>query len=976
MQRSLARSGVLSFVALSFALLLPSGAAADDVADEAEVQFNLGAERYQAGDFSQALAHFLASNRLANNRRVLFNIARAYEQLRQYPEAHRYYSRSLDGEKDPAAVARSKEAISRIAPRVAVLAIETDPPGARLFLDRKDLGERGVSPLRVALPPARYRVIASLDGYEDASSEDVDVVVGGEGNVRLQLKRIVGTVRIEKPRGASVRMDAENVMPSCTVPCSVSVAPGSHMVILSLAGHRTQQIPISVERHKTSTIRADLAPETGSLVVNSDERGAEVEVNGTTMGFTPVLINLPVGRHDVRVGSRGFRSVFRSVDVRASQQSTIDVELIASDTVEAASRVLESVEDAPASVSLVGSRELRSMRYPTIVDALRGVRGVYITDDRAYPSIGIRGAGRPGGYGNRVLVTLDGMPLNDDWVWSSYASYDSRADLEDIDHIEVVRGPGSVLYGTSAFSGVVDLVTRSRDVPNSREVGVSAAGDGVMRARARVTQHFNKRSGVWASISGGKSAGSDFFFPEYVSDGPPEVAGWARGLDGARFATLNGRVWFDALSLAFYVNHHDKQLPTGQFETLFADSRSRQEDSRGFLELRFEPKVTDTLTSLTRLHLNTYRYRGFFPYAPVDGGLETDSYDSTWFGAEQRLLWSPSKMLTMSVGGEGQLHPSGHQTVVTELDGSLLDSDRSFSVGAAYANVDLRPVDAIKLSAGGRFDYYSTFGGSFNPRVGLVFKPYEGGNIKLIFSKAFKAPSLLELYFESFDQVSSPDLLPENVYSGELELSQRLSRTVTATAAAYANYVTDLIALEATPSPEGVDILRYVNAEGPVGTLGFELELAREWREGWMVSGSYSFQRSAFLASRSLDALVRLQRAEGAGEVPNAPTHLASLRLGVPILSRSLMLMNRVTLEGGRYTVERTDSSPRQTLTDTAVLYDLVFTGAESRLGVDYSIGVYNAFDSRVAVPLSEEFRQRSVAISGRSLLASTSITF
>ena len=110
------------------------------------------------------------------------------------------------------------------------------------------------------------------------------------------------------------------------------------------------------------------------------------------------------------------------------------------------------------------------------------MRGIYISDDRGYQSLGFRGFGRPGAYGNRVLITMDGAPLNDDWLWSSYVGFDLRADLEDIDRIEVVRGPGSVLYGTSAFSGVVNLVTRARDVPTSREVSVSASAGSTARA--------------------------------------------------------------------------------------------------------------------------------------------------------------------------------------------------------------------------------------------------------------------------------------------------------------------------------------------------------------------------------------------------------------------------------------------------------------------------------------------------------------
>jgi len=970
---------LLSFaVFLPVSLLAPHTALADDVADEADIEFAFGADRYQAGEFRLALLHFLASNRLAKNRNVLFNIARCYEQLKQYPEAHRYYSRALVGETNPTEIAKSRDAIARIAPRVALLSIESDPPGARIYLDRKDLGERGTAPQELALPPDTYRVLAELDGYEDATSNPIQTVVGEQRKVVLKLKRIVGTVRVLGPAGAFVRMDAENVPAVCQAPCEVKVAPGQHTIILERPGHRTLHMPVSILANAESSMNPDMVPETGTLVVNSDERDAEVVIDGSVEGFTPALINVPVGRHRVTVTSQGFVPFTQMVQIRPSQQTLLRAELLSSDAVEAASRVTESAEDAPASVSLIGAQELRAMRYPTLAEALRGTRGTYISDDRGYAAIGFRGFSRPGAYGNRVLITLDGMPLNDDWLWSSYVGYDLRTDLQDIERIEVVRGPGSVVYGTSAFSGVVNLVTRYKDVPNSREVGLSAAGDGTARARARVTQHFGRDAGVWTSIAGGQSSGRDFFFKEYVVDGPSQVAGNARGVDGARFATLTGRAWWKDLTLAWSLHRHEKHLPTGQFETLLGDGRTRQTDTRGFLEARFEPKIGNTLTSLTRVHGNVYTYRGYFARSPSDGGLEYNNYDSYWAGAEQRFVWAPATAFSASLGGEAQAHPNAHQVGGTETEGEYLNDTRDFTLAAVYGNMDIRPVDGVKLSAGGRLDYYSTFGSSFNPRVALIVKPWAGGNIKLLAGKAFKAPSLYELSYNAVGQTSSRNLRPENAYSGEIELSQRVARNVTLTGAAFANYVTDLISLNAgAVAPDGSQTIQFANAPTPVGTLGCEFEARRDWRDGWMVAGSYSYQRSAYLASSGAGDLFSLQRAAGFREVPNAPFHLFSVRGAAPILSRALSVMGRLSYEGQRYDTNDTAAAGApQGRTNGALIWDLMFNGFERRLGLDYSIGLYNAFDSRAGVPVSTEFRQRTIPMAGRSVLASVGVTF
>src|SRR5512143_2170331 len=91
---------------LALACLLSGSALADDVADEADLAFRIGAERYAAGDYKGALEHFLASNRLSPNKNVVFNVARTYEKLERYPEAYRYYEAALTGEADQGARTR------------------------------------------------------------------------------------------------------------------------------------------------------------------------------------------------------------------------------------------------------------------------------------------------------------------------------------------------------------------------------------------------------------------------------------------------------------------------------------------------------------------------------------------------------------------------------------------------------------------------------------------------------------------------------------------------------------------------------------------------------------------------------------------------------------------------------------------------------------------------------------------------------
>lgn len=979
--RRLARLRVLlaslCFVVLAF---VPRITHADDVADEADHLFTLGAEHYQSGDYKNALQYFLASNRLVRNRNVMYNIARTYEHLKQPSDAYRYYQRALDGETDTSVKARIKEALARIAPSVALLRVDTEPAGATLYLNRKDLGERGAAPQTIALTPGTYVVIAELAGYDDAIAKNVDVRLGAEKAITLKLTRVTGTLRVTGAgvKGAAVRLDADDAQPLCEAPCEAAAPPGQHTLVLTKPGFRISRQNVNIKANALTEVKPEMEPETGSLVVNADERDAVIEIDGRTRGFTPSVLTVAVGTHKVRVTLRGFRPVEREVEVKANGQSQLDLQLVSAEAVEAASRVAEPIEDAPASVSLVTSPELRAMHYPTVAEAVRGVRGVFISDDRAYKNVSFRGFGRPGDYGNRVLVLIDGHPVNDNWLWSSYVGYDLRADIEDVERIEVVRGPGSVLYGTGAFSGVINLITHTRDTPDGREIGVAASDDGVARARARVTHHFTQDAGITTSVAAGRSAGNDLFVKEYVADGPPSVAGMSRGNDGFKVATWTGRAFYKALSAQWSFNTHDKRLPAGQFDTVFGDSRTHQADSRGFLEIKLDPKLSEQLTSVTRAHANVYVYRGELARLPSDGNLEKSSYDGAWAGAEQRIVWTPIKPLRLTGGGEFQYHFLVHQYGSNDTDGRFYDNKDPFTLAAGYLLADVAASDAIKASAGARLDAYSLAPASINPRAAVIIKPYEGGNIKVMAGKAFRAPSVYELYNTAGGgQKPSGSLKPEDLYSAEVEYSHRFSRTVIGTVSTYANYINNLIALrdlpDATPSAPSY---AYQNTDVPVGTLGAELEVRREWKEGWMLASSYSFQKSQYLASRSIGDFITLERARDLRQVPNSPNHLASIKGGVPILSRALMLMSRLTFDGPRFDRNDTITAPAQQSTDVSFLWDIVFSGSEARWNLSYSVGVYNAFDTRWAVPVSAEFRPTTITQNGRTFLATAAVTF
>ena len=194
-----------------------------DLADEAEVLFELGVEAQRRADYLTALERYLASNRLVPNSNVAFNIARCYELLDRHAEAFRYYSDYLTGELSAEDRTLATAALDRLRTRVAILRVESDPPGATIFLDRRDLGARGRTPRELAV--------------------------------------------------AEIRLDDEESEVVGLIPATIPAVPGNHTVIVTAPGHTTVRSTTEVRARETTRVEVVLALETGSLVVDAEEAG-------------------------------------------------------------------------------------------------------------------------------------------------------------------------------------------------------------------------------------------------------------------------------------------------------------------------------------------------------------------------------------------------------------------------------------------------------------------------------------------------------------------------------------------------------------------------------------------------------------------------------------------------------------------------------------------------------------------------------
>ena len=233
-----------------------------------------------------------------------------------------------------------------------------------------------------------------------------------------------------------------------------------------------------------------------------------------------------------RVGAvRGFAGSSR----HRSELSQLSLEQLADlpiDSVFSASMYMQKVTEAPSSVTIITADEIRGLGHRTLADVLRTVRGFYITYDRNYSYLGVRGFSRPGDYNARVLLQVDGHRLNDNVFGSALIGTEFPLDVDLIERIEIIRGPSSALYGTNAFFAVINVITR-RGSPRAD----SKHRDARELRRARRSWHLQPTvlggagtTGFGDRLSHRGSTGT--FFPEFddpatnngIADGPTAIS--------------------------------------------------------------------------------------------------------------------------------------------------------------------------------------------------------------------------------------------------------------------------------------------------------------------------------------------------------------------------------------------------------------------------------------------------------------------
>jgi outer membrane receptor for ferrienterochelin and colicins len=632
-----------------------------------------------------------------------------------------------------------------------------------------------------------------------------------------------------------------------------------------------------------------------------------------------------------------------------SQLSLEELMAIKVDTVYGASKFQQKVTEAPSSITIITADEIEKYGYRTLSDVLQSVPGFYVTNDRNYSYVGMEGISRPDDFNTHLLIMIDGHRINDNIFNGAYVSTEAILDVDLIERVEIIRGPGSSLYGTNAFLGVINIVTKKGRDLKGAEISADAGSLQTYRGRATYGQRY--ASGLELLVSGtyyDSKGNRQLFFPEFNS--PATNNGIAQDADGDQFqSTFVSASYRDFTFRSGYVSR-EKHIPTASFGTVFDDPRTETTDSRAYTDLQFLRTIGKGWELNARGFYDWYWYDAHFIFDYSGAGIppftvNNDYERGNWWGFDVSVSRRVAERHHITLGTEeifntrqlqGNYDEAPYFVYLYQLDSSIQSS--------VYLQDEITIRKNLLLSAGARYDQYSTFGGTVNPRLGLIFSPQEGTDIKLLYGQAFRAPDDYELHFvdplAGFE--ANPNLHPETIKTTELVFEKYFWQHVSLSAAGFYNRINNLISQSTDPAN---GLIHFANIDS-IRNKGLEFELSTKRPSGWEGRLSYTLQES--------------HNPLNGEPLSNSPRHLAKANLIVPLLPKKLFGSFEGQEISRRLTVVNTEVGG--SFVANATLYSKELLG---KLRV--SASAYNLLNKRYADPVGQEFQQPSIVQDGRT---------
>jgi iron complex outermembrane receptor protein len=704
-----------------------------------------------------------------------------------------------------------------------------------------------------------------------------------------------------------------------------------------------------------------------------------------------------------------------------SQEELLEMDIeqlmeIEVETVTTASKTAQKTTEAPSSVTIITSDEIRLYGHRTLADVLRSVKGFYTSYDRHYEHVGVRGFSLPGDTNTRILILVDGFRMNENVRGHGGIGHEFLLDTDLIDRIEIVRGPGSALYGSNAVFGVINVITKKGKDYDGFEFSGDMFTEKFSRfeaQRGRITYGTQFDNGLDWLISGSLFSrdGRKMYYRHFDVWEEDPGQGWIFPSDGHTpnddefFHKFFTKLTLDEFTLEAGFSKRKKAIPTAPLGAVFEHQyRNRKFDTQAFIGLTYQHEFSDTSSILCRLSYNAYNHRRKIHYFSPQWELwETLGYVTnpevfdrrgTWFNGELQYTHQPIENHQLTWGVEFQYNGRQDMDLDRRWDIAIEDPCTEEVIGidssgvTQYLNVqknsrwmgfylqdEWKMSDTLALNAGVRYDDIqgALARDTINPRFALIHNWSDTTTAKWLYGTSFRAPTVQEVFYQNeesdTEQVSAESLGgldTETIETYEFVLEHYFKPNIRGNLSIFHYKLHDFINLYSNENGPPYQ-LRWANW-GMAQATGMELGLEGKSQSGVWGRASYSVTDSKYGAPtwNMVDDPCE-PYAEGVtthhdARMSNSPLHLAKLNVVVPIVEDKLFAG-----------FEAQYSSRRKTLaeekTNNYLLSNLTFTWIDAMKNMDISFGIYNLFNTRYYHPAWGDNELDSIEQNGRSFL-------
>ncbi len=422
--------------------------------------------------------------------------------------------------------------------------------------------------------------------------------------------------------------------------------------------------------------------------------------------------------------------------------------LLQAKTVSTASKREQAIADVPMTISAIPAEELEGTGQFTLCDAIQYFPGLECRRGAMRKAaVSVRGLGS-NFLSNRMLLLIDGRPATDPWTGQFYA--DETTPLSNLKQIEVIRGPGSSLYGSNAFSGVINMITRNPDdlFQNNRPYGmdlrVMAGMYGTYRAEATVA---GKLGPLKALVN----------YYGYTTDGANLLNDPAsKTVDTQEWATVHqvtGKLAIKSVGVDVGYTWSNEGRPGGLASTPVGNCgrchytpSDKEKVENFFINGHVDQKVTNWLRLYGQVYAN-FKRREVGLENQITNEQETSLGKRRRVGAEARALFG-YKWLNVTVGGDAKFDVINDRNILATLQPNQVKED----IFGVFVDAEARPTSKLIIGAGVRYDYYDipkviweSSSSQVSPRASIVFHALPQLSLRANYGRAFRAPGLVEL---------------------------------------------------------------------------------------------------------------------------------------------------------------------------------------------------------------------------------------